>query len=421
MAKINVRDRNRKDPSKKPNWEYRFEAAKVDGKRRHITKGGFRTKKAAEEAGLKAFAEYNSSGSQFTPKEISVADYLDYWYEQYVVTNLKYNTQRNYKGIIETHLKPKLGIYKLHTLKPQILQEYVNTLKRTYSLSHTNGIFSTLSGALDYAVQPLEFIKENPARFVRIGLSHRDPRERIVLDDEDWEAIMNKFSFGNRFHIGLMIGFFTGLRIGEALALTWDDIDLEKQELHVNKTMIKRTINKEGKCAFYFGSPKTTMSKRTVKFGDILADELRREKERQKENEKMYGEYYTIHCRVIEKDEKGKNMIRIVPIQKCMEPTLPRVKLISIDVNGEYTSVDSFKYCTRIARYELNIPFDFHTLRHTHATRLIENGANIKDVQMRLGHQNIETTLSTYVHNTETMANRSVDIFENYASKFDKK
>ena len=60
----------------------------------------------------------------------------------------------------------------------------------------------------------------------------------------------------------------------------------------------------------------------------------------------------------------------------------------------------------------MKIAFDYHSLRHTHATILIESGADVKDVQTRLGHANIQTTLQTYVHDTETMANRSVDIFE---------
>lgn len=76
------------------------------------------------------------------------------------------------------------------------------------------------------------------------------------------------------------------------------------------------------------------------------------------------------------------------------------------------TSTDSFKYCSRIVHKELLLAFDYHSLRHTHATLLIESGADVKDVQMRLGHTNIETTLNTYVHDTDKMIERSVDIFE---------
>lgn len=130
------------------------------------------------------------------------------------------------------------------------------------------------------------------------------------------------------------------------------------------------------------------------------------------ENELKYGEYYTIHVIKKELDEKGNEMQRIVPVQKCLQSALPRVKLVCIAENGQYTSTNTFKHCSRIIHDELLLAFDYHSLRHTHATILIESGADVKDVQTRLGHANIQTTLQTYVHDTETMANRSVDIFE---------
>ncbi|MGN0133200.1 MAG: tyrosine-type recombinase/integrase, partial [Anaerotignum sp.] len=72
----------------------------------------------------------------------------------------------------------------------------------------------------------------------------------------------------------------------------------------------------------------------------------------------------------------------------------------------------SFVYCQKIIRQELGINFDYHSLRHTHATKLIEAGANVKAVQQRLGHKNIETTMNTYVHHTDAMAQETADLFE---------
>ena len=64
-------------------WQYSFEAAPVAGKRRSISKGGFRTKAEALAAGTQVLNEYNTSGQAFTPTEISVSDYLYYWFENY--------------------------------------------------------------------------------------------------------------------------------------------------------------------------------------------------------------------------------------------------------------------------------------------------------------------------------------------------
>ena len=278
--------------------------------------------------------------------------------------------------------------------------------------------------SLDYAVEPMHYLSANPMRYVKFPKIERKPRERIVLTMEDWNKIIERFPAGSRFHIPLMIGFYTGLRISEAFGLMWDDIDLEKRELTVSKQIVKRNfgadvrkvVEKKGKkelrSSWYFTTPKTPSSTRTVKFGETLYQALKQARTEQMKNELKYGEYYTVHVIKKELDEKGNEMQRIVPVQKCLQSALPRVKLVCIAEDGEYTSTDSFKYCARIIHKELLPAFDYHSLRHTHATILIESGADVKDVQTRLGHANIQTTLQTYVHDTETMANRSVDIFE---------
>lgn len=74
-------------------------------------------------------AEYNQSGQTFTPATISVADYLDFWMDSYVKMNLKYNTQQAYRNIVDKHLKPNLGHYRLQSLQAATIQEYTNGLK----------------------------------------------------------------------------------------------------------------------------------------------------------------------------------------------------------------------------------------------------------------------------------------------------
>lgn len=419
MSELNVRKRNQK-------WEYRFEGAKVNGKRKQISKGGFKTKKECLEAGTKALAKYNNAGIHFEPNEVSVNDYLDYWFDTYCKTNLKYNTQVGYLRIIQNHLQPHFGQYKLKALNPSVLQEYANELKtHGYSKSHVVGILTTFQAALDYAVEPLQYISQNPMHLVKYPKIEKPKRERIILTIEEFNQIIDRFK-DTRYYIPLMIGFYTGLRISEAFALTWDDVDFDNRTITVNKQVLKRNYGsdvrkvveikgkKEQRSSWYFGTVKSPSSERTIKIGDTLYNALKKEKVQQMKNELEYAEYYTIHLLKKELDEKGNDIYRIVPIQKCVESTLPRTKLICITENGEYTSTDSFKYCNRIIHHELKLAFDYHSLRHTHATILIENGAKIKSVQERLGHHNIQTTLQTYVHDTDAMSEETIDIFENF-------
>lgn len=406
-------------------WSYYFDLGKIDGKRQKKEKGGFKTKKEAETALAKAINEYNNAGAVFTPSEITVSDYLDQWYDLYCKPNLKYQSQVTYLRIIEIHLKPKYGKYRLKALTSAILQEYANDLKMSgLAKKYVSCILTVFGAALDYAVEPMHYLSANPMRYVKFPKIERKPRERIVLAMEDWNRIIERFPSGSRFYIPLMIGFYTGLRISETFGLTWDDIDLEKRELTVNKQIVKRNFGadvrkvvekkekRELRSSWYFATPKTQSSKRTVKFGEMLYQALKKERAEQMKNELKYGEHYIIQVVKKEFDEKGNEMQRIVPVQKSLQSDLPRVKMVCVTEHGEYTSTDSFKYCSKIIHKELKIAFDYHSLRHTHATILIESGADVKDVQTRLGHANIQTTLQTYVHDTETMINRSVDIFE---------
>ena len=264
-------------------WSYYFDLGKINGKRQKKEKGGFKTKKEAETALTKAITEYNNAGMVFEPSEITVADYLEQWYDLYCKPNLKYNTQLGYLRIIEGHLKPRFGKYRLKALTSAILQEYANDLKMNgYSKSHIIGILSMFGAALDYAVEPMHYLSANPMRYVKYPKIEKKPRERIILSLDEWQRIIDRFPAGSRYYLPLMIGFYTGLRISETFALTWNDIDFAKRTITVSKQIVKRNFGadvrkaiekrgkKELKSSWYFASTKTPASQRTIKFGETL-------------------------------------------------------------------------------------------------------------------------------------------------------
>lgn len=210
-------------------WYYYFDLGKVNGKRQKKEKGGFKTQKEAEAALVKAMAEYNSSGKVFEPSEITFADYLDQWYKLYCKVNLKYGTLTNYSMIIRQHLKPKIGSYKLKALTASMLQEYANSLKlKGYSRNYIYSIMSVLENSLNYAVEPLHYLSINPMIYVKHPKVEKKPRQRFILSLADWQRIIDKYPAGSPYHIPLLIGFYTGLRISEAFALTWNDKILKK-------------------------------------------------------------------------------------------------------------------------------------------------------------------------------------------------
>ncbi len=130
------------------------------------------------------------------------------------------------------------------------------------------------------------------------------------------------------------------------------------------------------------GTPKTSASYREIKIGSTLINILKNQKSRQRLNKLAYGEFYT-----------RSNIVCTKENRVCVTPS-------------------SCKYSGSKLREVLKIDFNFHSLRHTHATLLLESGAKPKDIQARLGHSRISITLDTYSHLTEKMQNETVDIFE---------
>ena len=361
-------------------WSYFFDMGKVDGKRKKKEKGGFRTKKEAEAALRNALIEFEKCGSLIDESNISVSDYFDHWYKEYVLVNLKHNTQQYYLRIITKHIKPTLGSYKLKSLTPAVIQEFLNKKQLAgFSKSSVSNFYGVLSGALKAAVYPYQFIKQSPAQYVKMPkFNNIESNNKLkIITLEQFQAIINRFPQGSNLYIPLQIAFNTGMRAGEVCGLTWDCVNLEDSSIKVEKILIGK-----GKGRWEFGTPKTESSHRIINIGDTLVKILKQHKTWQKENKLKYGKYY-----------KDSDFV-------CTKE------------NGQNITPNSIKYLSRVVNYELDIDFHFHSLRHTHATMLLESGAEPKDIQARLGHNKISTTMDTYAHVTKKMKNNTVNILE---------
>ena len=421
MAELNVRKRGDK-------WEYRFEAAKTDGKRNQISKGGFVTKKEAVVYGTKALSEYNRAGQVFSPSDISVADYLDYWMREYCIINLKYSTTEAYRIIIKNHIKPTIGGYRLSTITPTVIQDCINKIyvNKSYTQSYMKNILKVLKGSFAYAVVPCMFIESSPAAYVSLPKYDMPEKTKmIILSPSEINQILDRFKDTMYHYVALMIGYYTGLRISEVYGLTWNNINFSNKTITVDKIVVKMNQNKlpkrggvRGKAVtqWYLGTCKTPTSYRTIGIGDSLLKLLDEYKKWQEANKLEYREYYTNQFLKEEIAPNGKTIIRILPIRSDISTVLESANLVMVKDNGEFQGTDAMKYPSKIIHYEMGMDFNFHSLRHTHATRLIEAGAHIKTVSERLGHSNTTVTLNTYVHNTNKMQEDAVNLFESVAS-----
>ena len=142
MGQVNIKKRGNV-------YQYQFEIAKVNGKRKYINKSGFKTKNEAIEAGNKAYTEYLNAGVPFKECSISYSDYLDYWLEHYCKTNLKYNTIEAYKTLINKYIRPELGKYRMSTLTSVTLNNFIIKMcnKYDFSKSYFSNMLKVVKGS----------------------------------------------------------------------------------------------------------------------------------------------------------------------------------------------------------------------------------------------------------------------------------
>ncbi len=395
MAEVTARKRGTK-------WEYRFEAARINGKRNQISKGGFKTKKEAMEAGTKALSEYNASGVHFVPSEISYSDYLDFWINEYCKVNLKLTTIENYEKRIRLHIKPALGVYKLNALSPVTLQSFINKMfNQGYSRNTLTTLRRILSGSLNYAVDTAQFIQSNPMRTVKIPSDRAVPEmptrsaPHIYIPNDKIKDIFARFPEGSSPFIPMQFGYKCGMRLGEAFAICWDDVNLEEKTVDVNKQV---QWDNYSKC-WYFSNPKYN-SFRVIDIDSELCEILKREYDKQQRARVFYDDLYVN----LYEDEK-----------RCMnkDGSGAQIYPVAVRENGEFIIPRTMQHTSSIIHHQMGFKdFTFHSFRHTHATMLAESGAPIKYTQERLGHKDITVTMQIYQHASDTIRQTGNAILE---------
>lgn len=223
------------------------------------------------------------------------------------------------------------------------------------------------------------------------------------MSPQQIEQILDRFPEGSSSYLPVLIGYKCGLRISEAFGLTWDCIDLTAKTLTVRQQVIWHDRDQDTGAGgyWYFTSPKYD-SIRTIELSQDVAAVLEREKARQEQAKTLYAELYTQYYR----DEKG--ILNTIGNGQ-------KVDFVMVREDGTYISSHTMQHVSWVATHKLGFSkFDYHSLRHTHATILAEKGASPKYVQHRLGHKNIQVTMQIYQHLTEKMSEEGAQLLETF-------
>lgn len=391
MAEMNTRKRGNK-------WEYYFEVAQIEGKRKRISKGGFRTKADAVIAGHKALNEYLTAGSINPTCNISVHDYLLYWLEQYCEANLKATTVLNYRKRIKLHIDPVIGRYRLSAIKPEQLQQLINNMvSKGYSKNTILTVKGILSSSFGYAVNPLRYIVSSPMLYVKMPKGSKQnykqtQRVRDAIPDDIITQIFERFPEGSSCYIPMQLAYRCGMRLGEAFAVTWEDVDFSYKTITINKQ-----LQWDSERSVWYITPPKYNSIRKIDMDEFTMNLLLRTKIKQDQMKLGYDEHYEI---IYYDQDNGIN-------NTVGEP----INFVNTRDNGGYIQPRVMQHTSTII-HKFYPAFDFHSLRHTHCTRLLEAGLPIKYVQERLGHKNIAVTMEIYNHLTQNQAKQSKEALD---------
>lgn len=380
------------------------------------------------------FERQVKTGKIYDGYKISFGDFVKEWEEKEAKQNLEETTLYSYREHLKNIILPALEKYKISNITPIMLEQFYRSLakgnarkdgKGSYKISSIRKFHKIISGIMRTAVR-WNVIEENPCDKVEL------PRERNKNNDVKHftfeqtmtflEAIEKPYNVrftGHKitvpsgevieldtytkermlpiqFRIFYRLSLFGGLRKGELIALTWEDIDFENNILSINKSaghIQKGQIIK---------TTKTTNSNRVVPIPKTEIELLSRWKTEQKNFMLTVGSKWEGY-RGKEFDKNNVFIQTNINYGKTMNLSTPYRKFVTF-INY---------YNQTVEKEEDKLPLiSLHGLRHTCATLNIALGTDIKTVQAILGHANVQTTLNTYTHAIEEKKREAVNTLE---------
>ena len=361
---------------------YRFRVyAGIDemtGKKKYIKRAGFKTKAEAKKELVKL--EYDvSNGNYFKPSDMmTFKEVYELWLDQYKLT-VKGSTFLVTTGLFNRHILPVLGSYRVDKLTIRICQSAVNKWYKARPRSFKR-LVTYSSIILDYAIK-LEIANKNVFKNVTLPKELTSDRKNFFELDQLklFLTITEKKSLKQYALFRLLA--YSGMRIGELLALTWDDIDFVNNTININKTQ-SRGINE----CFKVQSPKTRSSIRRLDMDNETMQILKRWQVQQASYLFKRG------INAMSRDQ----LLFSSRDNKLLSPAL---------VSKWFHDISSSTNLPRIS---------LHGFRHTHATLLLSAGASVKEVQTRLGHSKVQTTLDIYTHLTKQDQKDTIRKFVNF-------
>ena len=314
------------------------------------------------------------------PSQMTVEAWLKEWLSEYNL-NVKPRTFEKYSSVVTNNIIPHIGKYKLSDLNAHHIQRLYNGFMRgsdgmrKLSSKSIHDIHGVLHKALKKAVD-LEMIRKNPTE--RCDLPRIETREIVPMDSKQIGDFLSAIK-GDRFENLLTIDLFTGMRLGEILALSWDCIDFES-----GKIRIYRQLHQRGG-EYTFGSLKSDKPRMLMVAPSVL-EILKAQRIQQLEWRVAAGGAWSNSENLVFTDEIGRHLAR----------------------NSVY---QSFKR----AAEQIGAPkLRFHDLRHTYATASLKAGDDLKTLQHNLGHYTAAFTMAVYGHVTEEMQQVSASRMEGF-------